>query len=114
MSTFVQALIAADWEGAYRLSSVQRHEKLESFLARTKRLRRLREFQASEVVADREDGFWNIHGCAIFDGHAGKKGRLVNLRIQLSDGVWYMSPIAIRLFGDERKMYSKPCQIAPA
>lgn len=82
------------------------------FVSKMEQAHQLREFRPSKVTFVRPDRSWNIQGCASFEGDQTGKAMVAGVHARWGDSRWHLSPIAIDLFGSEKKMAPRQCLLA--
>lgn len=111
----VEKLVAAetqrDWQTVWELYDRRPEETKESFLQRMKLRRRLRVFQVLRISFYPPEGSWTIDGCACFQEDKAGKGVWASVTAKWKDTRWYLSPVAIGLFGSEKAMNVRECSI---
>jgi hypothetical protein len=111
LDKLVEAEKAGDWKSVYASLDKQPAETEDNFVNKMKRGHTLREFRPSKVTFMFADGSWNIQGCASFEGDQTGRGRIVGVHARMADSQWHLSPVAIDLFGSEKKMAPRECEI---
>jgi len=111
----IEKLVAAekrgDWKSVYELIDKQSGDTESRFLKKMKHMRRLRQFSALKVTFMPPDASWNIQGYASFEGDASQHGHIADFTAHWKDSRWYVSPVALVPFGNEKKAYFRDCSM---
>jgi hypothetical protein len=109
LNKLVQAEKNGDWKSVYALSAKQATETEDSFVRKMKGKHALHWFRPSKVTFIPSDDFWNIQGCASFEDGKPERGQLASVHARWTNSRWFLSPVAIDLFGSEKKMTPRKC-----
>jgi hypothetical protein len=109
LDKLVEAEKAGDWGSVY--VSIDKHsgKTKDKFIAKMKGLHLLREFRPSKVTFMPPDSSWNIQGCASFEDYRTDRGQIASVNARWENSQWLLSPVAIDLFGSEKKMNPREC-----
>lgn len=112
VAKLVEAEKVNDWKSVYSMLDDPSTQSEDKFITKMEQGGLLREFRPSKITFVPANGFWNIQGCASFGGDEDGEGHVASVHAHWHDSRWHLSPIAIDLFGTEKKLTPRRCSLA--
>jgi hypothetical protein len=109
VNKLIEAQKMGDWKNVYKLLDKESKQDEDTFLRKMKRAHLLRDYQPSRVIFYPPNDEWIIEGCASFQTDAKQKGHVAWVIARWTDSRWYLSPISIEMFGNEKKANPREC-----